>query len=265
MPDEANGSAPAEADNKALMKKIRIAAVPVLLVAGAYGYFNRSSVDCGSSGAKAAVIQIAKEHKLLQSVIRNQSNGPNVAKDTSCEQDSACAKVNGEYQAALAAAKDLATQCLAIPAQEGFDECPEFSEHGQNFTTNAPDHWGTSLPDQNGDLKYSSARKSLMDAKAPALFDRLNAADKARTAAEKALQTANFQRTATAWDQAVDSLEYALSQIVTIDKNEQTGAVACKATLTGTVAGWGDKSTSVRYSIEKTSDGELYATLYGGR
>lgn len=266
MSDQANpqpGAASTTSNNDRIMKKVRIAAIPVLLTAGAYGYFHRNAVDCGSSNAQDLVVQIAKDHEILVSAVRYRGNGTGAARDTSCDQDAACAKAAGEAKAAYAAAKDLASQCLAIPRQEGFDECPEVSETAENFTTNAPDHWGTSLPDQDGNLTISSARKAFMDTKAPALLNRLNVAEKAKANAEKALQASNAAKASSAWADAVKSLQYRLENIIMTDKNEQTGAVMCKATLFGSVEGWGEKSLDIQYSVEKTSDGKLFATLYG--
>ena len=59
------------------------------------------------------------------------------------------------------------------------------------------------------------------------------------------------------------TIQYRLENIIMTDKNEQTGAVMCKATLFGSVEEWGEKSISIQYSVEKTSDGKLYATLFG--
>jgi hypothetical protein len=48
----------------------------------------------------------------------------------------------------------------------------------------------------------------------------------------------------------------------TTAKDAQTGSVACKATLTAEVEGK-NASSEISYSIEKSSDGKLVATVYG--
>lgn len=67
-----------------------------------------------------------------------------------------------------------------------------------------------------------------------------------------------------AWDKIASTIQYRLENIIMTDKNDQTGAVTCKASLFGSVDEWGEKSVSIQYGIEKTLDGKLYATLYGG-
>jgi hypothetical protein len=58
------------------------------------------------------------------------------------------------------------------------------------------------------------------------------------------------------------SIKYSLETIVTTAKDAQTGSVACKATLTAEVEGK-NASSEISYSIEKSSDGKLVATVYG--
>lgn len=66
-----------------------------------------------------------------------------------------------------------------------------------------------------------------------------------------------------AWDEAVKGISYTLSNIIMTAKAQDTGAVQCKATLTGHLDGLADATADITYSIEKNSDGDLVATVYG--
>ena len=65
------------------------------------------------------------------------------------------------------------------------------------------------------------------------------------------------------WDEAVKSIAYTLNNIILTAKDHDTGTVQCKATLVGHLDGLDDASTDITYSIEKNSDGDLVATVYG--
>jgi hypothetical protein len=135
MPDQANLQPDADSttnNTDRVMKKVRIAAIPVLLAAGAYGYFHRNAVECGSSNAQDLVVQIAKEHNLLASALGASKNPMLTVKsdDQTCLRDADCSKAMKSYNDAKAAAIDLVKQCQAIPIEdrgaygaEG-DRCP---------------------------------------------------------------------------------------------------------------------------------------------
>jgi hypothetical protein len=102
-----------------------------------------------------------------------------------------------------------------------------------------------------------------MATKVPPVMDRLKAADDANSAAQRTLEQSLLQKANADWDKIASAIQYRLENIIMTDKNEQTGAVMCKATLFGSVDDWGEKSQNIQYSVEKTSDGKLFATLYG--
>ena len=58
-------------------------------------------------------------------------------------------------------------------------------------------------------------------------------------------------------------LAYRLDNIVLTDQNATTGAVNCKATLVGHIDGLDDVKQDFTYMIEKTTSGELMATVWG--
>lgn len=66
-----------------------------------------------------------------------------------------------------------------------------------------------------------------------------------------------------AWDEAVKGIAYSLSNIIMTAKAQDTGTVQCKATLVAHLDGIDDATADITYSIEKNSDGDLIATVYG--
>lgn len=67
----------------------------------------------------------------------------------------------------------------------------------------------------------------------------------------------------TEWNTAKMATKWDLTNIVTTDKNETTGAVTCKGRLSASMAGWGDAGLDdVQFKLEKTTKGELYATVW---
>jgi len=60
------------------------------------------------------------------------------------------------------------------------------------------------------------------------------------------------------------AVNYNLDAIRTTDKNEATGAVACAANLHAVAEKYESSAEEpITYKLEKTSDGQLYATVFG--
>ena len=65
------------------------------------------------------------------------------------------------------------------------------------------------------------------------------------------------------WEHNASKAEYTVENAIMTEKNQQTGAVACKASLKVVVPEWAWAATDIKYTVEKTTDGKLFATLYG--
>jgi hypothetical protein len=59
-----------------------------------------------------------------------------------------------------------------------------------------------------------------------------------------------------------NGVTFSVDDIILISTDDSTEKVECKAKLTAEVPGWGSDNEKIRYTIEKTSDGDLYATVY---
>lgn len=240
-----------------------------LLAAGALIVFGvmqgRHGVSCSSADARETVSDIAKEHDAMLHTIRAQGNGPGIPVEAKCEQDAGCVKIQQELDSAKAAATKLAVQCNAISSLDMYDRCPE---NGSSVTAKRSDgsyqSWGTSVtgPDGYGP-EHDTPRKIFMTKYAQPITDRLINAEAAMQAATNQLQRQNSDRGEQAWSAAVQNLKYQLENVIMTDTNKDTGSVSCKAQLVGDVPNWGSATSDITYTIEKTSDGQLYATVWG--
>lgn len=66
-----------------------------------------------------------------------------------------------------------------------------------------------------------------------------------------------------AWNAAVEKVQYQLENVIMTATDKDTGSVSCKADLVGEVPDWGKATLPITYTVEKTSDGDLYATVWG--
>ena len=62
---------------------------------------------------------------------------------------------------------------------------------------------------------------------------------------------------------ALKSLQYRMENIIMTATDKDTGAVSCKANLVGEAPGLGSAQRPIAYTVEKTSEGKLYATVWG--
>ncbi len=245
------------------MKKIIIAGGAVSVIAVAMIFSSGNSLSCSSSGAKETVIQIAADNNSLANNIRWSSKGAGLPKDETCEQNNECRLAQENFDKVKAEAVDIARKCIAIQAVDTNDNCPEISNDSQNFTSRTVDSWGTNYyPDGSFDAKDSSRRIFMMQ-NAGAIIDRWGGAEKTLNDAKQNLITINSERKDEAWRTALSNIEYTLENIILTDKNKETGAVSCKATMNAEVPDWGGASKDITYTVEKTSEGELYATVWG--
>lgn len=88
----------------------------------------------------------------------------------------------------------------------------------------------------------------------------INAAKKRNLKIQRLLE---YARSGHASNASEGALVYELEQIVMDDKNEQTGAVTCRARISVTAPDDAKAKLNIRYSIEQTSDGKLLATVWG--
>jgi hypothetical protein len=65
------------------------------------------------------------------------------------------------------------------------------------------------------------------------------------------------------WNQDWARTQYALKTIRTKAKNPDTGELTCEGTILADVPDWGGAHMDVSFTVEKTTDGELYVTIYG--
>lgn len=71
----------------------------------------------------------------------------------------------------------------------------------------------------------------------------------------------NFVGLQQARNTAMANGTYDLQDIRTTDRNERTGNVRCEAVLLFSVARWGEVHESIKYKVERTSDGRTYVTI----
>ena len=83
-----------------------------------------------------------------------------------------------------------------------------------------------------------------------ALMAEINAAQKKEHAKEEAKIQSDL-----------DDAKYVLENIITTNKNEKTGAVSCKADIKADINESFKVEGKVVYTLEKTSDNKLYATI----
>jgi hypothetical protein len=63
------------------------------------------------------------------------------------------------------------------------------------------------------------------------------------------------------WNKSKSNIIYKLENTVMTFIDKSTGRVECKSKIVGEVPGWGSANQDIRYSVERTTDGNLYVTL----
>lgn len=254
-------SSPAPSRNGGLLPKVGkygvIAAVGLIAVGV---MMSRHGISCSSADARETVGNIAREHQALVVDLALRGGG----EAATCEQNAQCSNAEKELGAAKAAVTQLIDGCNAIASEADYDACPT-ADGVFHYTTDVmASAWGTTINDGDGNPIRASARKTFMDQhNSQQVFARWKAADSALTAAKENLQSADRQARDAKWQEAAKNLQYQLENIIMTATDKDTGSVSCKADLVGEVPDWGSATKPITYTVEKTSDGDLYATVWG--
>lgn len=112
-------------------------------------------------------------------------------------------------------------------------------------------------------VEIATRVKKFIDEEQMPLIRRVEAADdalhKAKLDAISDIALRQMQSVATVEKKA----QYSVSDIRMTDRNSTTKAVACAASLSVDLPDWGRAAMNVKYTVELTTEGKLYATLYG--
>jgi hypothetical protein len=245
------------------IKKIVLFGTPVAIISIGLILFSGNSVDCASSDARDLVAQIAQENEALVNYIRWNGSEAGTPVAETCEQNAQCQSSQQAFDSVQRAAVNLAQKCLAIQAIDEFDYCPEISEESQNFTSVGADGWGTRYEDEGSFEVQNSARKSFMSQNAGTILKQWSVTEAALRAAQSNLDADNIKRKDDAWKAALENIAYNLENIILTKKDKEVGSVSCKARLNADIPGWGGAHQEITYKVEKTSEGEIYATVWG--
>jgi hypothetical protein len=266
------------------IKKSILIGVPLVALILIYTMYNSNSVSCQSSGARAIIADIAKEHNMMVGLIQYSGKGEDKPVGETCEENSECKAAQSNFDKAQAAALTLTRGCLAIPVAAGQyennDKCPQIIQDGQsvsfmgNWGVLPAEQWGTTIPqyddtgmtakDAAGNAlpDQDSARKIFMRQNAGEIITKFSTAEISLSKAKDAIRSSNAEKYNNAWKSALEGISYKLNDIIMTEKDKDTGSVACKAKLSAEVPGWGGASQPIAYTVEKTTGGELYATMY---
>jgi hypothetical protein len=245
------------------VKKYALIAVPALLAISAYALLQNSGLSCSSADARETVGDIAREHQALVGAIRFQGDGSGVPVPVECGQDTECARLQEQFDAVRAEAINITSACNSIPQVIIYDNCPTISEDFQTFTAKDADGWGTTYYDEATSATPASQRKIYMANTAQPVIDQWKQAEASLNAATEALRDGNVKQANDAWDAAVMRVQYQLENVILTATDKDTGSVSCKADLVAEVPDWGQETLPITYTVEKTSEGNLYATVWG--
>jgi hypothetical protein len=162
-----------------------------------------------------------------------------------------------------AEAINITSACNSIPQVIIYDNCPTISEDFQTFTAKDADGWGTTYYDEATSATPASQRKIYMANTAQPVIDQWKQAEASLNAATEALRDGNVKQANDAWDAAVMRVQYQLENVILTATDKDTGSVSCKADLVAEVPDWGQETLPITYTVEKTSEGNLYATVWG--
>lgn len=255
---------PAASGEGSLLPKVKKYGVIAALGLVAVGVMmSRHGISCSSADARETVGNIAREHKALLGPIRIQGDGSGVPVPVECGKDAECAKLQKQFDAVRAEAVRITDECNRIPQVINYDICPAISDNSQNFTANDADGWGTTYYDEATSSTPASSRKIYMAKTAQPVIDQWKQAEASLNAAKERLRAGNVTRVDDAWNAAVEKVQYQLENVIMTATDKDTGSVSCKADLVGEVPDWGKATLPITYTVEKTSDGDLYATVWG--
>lgn len=263
MTENAREGSPEPIASPENFKKYVMIGAPILLAVGAYAWFHDSGLSCSSPTAQETVGSIAYDNQALVGTIGTQADGPGVPVPVECAQDAECAGLLKQFEEVKAVAVKIADECNRIPEADHSDLCPYIDGDSQSFTAHDADGWGTFYYDETTSSTPASQRKIHMAKTAQPVIDQWKQAEASKNTAKNKLIEDNIKRANDAWDLAVKKVHYHLENIVMTATDKDTGSVSCKADLFGEVPEWGSGKLSITYTVEKTSDGETYATVWG--
>jgi len=252
----------------------------VAISAGIYFVSGRNKVDCSSSGAIDAVTKVVSDHGGLQAPLADQFRGN--------DEGSSLKTGGGDFYQSedfkrLASERDNLEKVRHEAVVKCFDDslhpeefriggrdqiCDSKESNGPNLQSILEDEhasYQTEAEAAVGHNKayryfYDYAQKSIypINEKINGLQDQIKKAEQAYNQSQSDRRSANQGK----WAEMAKDIKYTLETIVTTGKDPQTGSVACKATLIASLSGK-SANQEIGYSIEKSSDGNLVATVYG--
>jgi hypothetical protein len=234
------------------MKKFIIAGATLLMLGGCHHSSTGNNVgdvepqklegpsssqpDCGSVEGQQLVVDIAKQQSTLVSFLRSRGDGP-ANPNTRDYSDPETDRIGSEIQKASEQVQQLVKQCLAVVTPGSGNE---------RYCTDGYLSFGTK-GNPSSDIHFDSIVP---------LTRTISELENKRDRYKADLANKKFEI-------LLPGLKYSLSNIIMTSKNEQTGAVQCKAALGAEITDWGQAGQDITYQIEKTTDGKLVATVYG--
>jgi len=240
-------------------------------------------ISCSSADARETVGNLARERNALQAYIMFNGNGSDVPQKVAVES-------KPEFKALIAKRaqleQDISTkieQCSQLPlkpipanapfntgiidpvSKEEFINAVIYSDDDMDFLLGLRKDMcrsGTAIGNYSLAMQLSPHRDYYRS-----VISRMNAdledTKRRAVAFSEGNENSFSQDFDRAWTAAVEKMEYSLANIITTATDKDTGSVSCKADLVGEVPDWGKATQQITYTVEKTTDGDLYATVWG--
>ena len=191
--------------------------------------------DCAGEATQELVFQIAKDHGIFEPSLAVQF-------------------YNENYTPLEKSAQQIAAETEAQQIRSEMGRQLWFAQQELGDKAIAYQAGLTSIPLDDYRQKVNRAEQAVATAQA-----NIHAVEQVFEQAQRNAREALNHR---AYDYVRKQIKYALDAIRMTDKN-LAGAITCAANIKAEAERYRSKEAPITYKIEKTSDGRLYATVYG--
>jgi hypothetical protein len=237
-----------------------------------------SDPDCGSSATQDLIVQIAKEHrdnKLINYAVSNSKSVQQSKQDAS------------SLQSYVSRMKIIQEESRALQAQQQDEVCRRIEEWKRQHPPDMEESRAlqAQIPDSNIGIHHrqdvkpyipprcvlditrrdtieSIAFKKGLGEYNLSVQQKLSALTNEYNELQRSYLDEQNKIAKKAEDKAKEAAVYTLDTIRMNSKDADTKAVSCAAKLNVQIEG-GGAQMEINYKVEKTTDGKLYATVYG--
>jgi hypothetical protein len=266
--------------NRAIGRAAKLAAVAF----GSIGLLGCSALpsdlDCDSAATRDQIFDLARDQNLLLAFIQENGEGParpEYPAERSCANDAVCQDLILKNKTVFEEMRNIAPQCEPLQGDQ-YDGCPivderELAKAVEDGSADSPfkswvkDYFYNSnvqtWPPENDRERFMVGVWRPKLRASYELANQIKEREQTLSNDGEAAERRFWQEMESTFSTLSKQATYDLNSII-LTKTSDAGARFCKAELTATVPDWGDASASIRYIVERTSEGQISVTLMGG-